>query len=431
MNAPQYGRRRCCALAALMAGALLLTLSGRSAEASQQKDLLNNLLGTIDDTVNLYAQALQQGNGAAAGEADRALQDLMQALQQAEGMKHHHHRHHKGGAFGQGVDQAAGGAASDPQQPQDLLPPFDPGTSQGTVQGKGSFGKGMNMGGRKEEKHHHHHKSSFGSGMKQAGQWHHGSPMSKFSGEAALSSGKVINNAPGGSINNGISKVTTNIRNVFNGPTNFNINNGQQTLTQNAKASTTPSTTGKSGTGASVGTKNTPAATQTADSKRSHRSDGSKASISPAVTVKDAGTTVRSQRTATGNGSAKTAKTSTASAGVAKTSTASASGKGKSKLTMATSAGSAVGSKSTGTLAAKNLTPRTTNMLGAHAAKSTPHQQLAQVGKATGSGMAKKGGTSMNFAATNRAMAPRNIGASVGSRAPVAFRAPAVSGKRK
>jgi hypothetical protein len=482
MNAPQSGRGRGCALLVLLAGVLLITLPPLSAQADQQKDLTSNLVSTIDRAVMLYAEAVDQGNPQIAEDVESALQDLLQALKQAEAMKQHHHRHHhqrKGGAFGDGMGQF--GNFSPDQQQQDFLPPFDGGNDKGSLQnsgfspGSGSVGKGMQSmnGWQHGSRPGQANKSgAFAGGISQASQC-----RSPFGGAQPGSSGKmmayqqgngmgtmpttgsgmVTNIAKGGSINNGISMVTNNIRiNDFNGPTNININSGKQKLTQMANG-------GPAGDG--VGSSKT----------QSGRDKGSAAAVRAG---KDGGTTPKTSDAAAGkhgHGSAKqqtTAGTSTAGAtkmaGNATLSAATAKsppgantsngGAVKNAPTKTfvgvtakalpganTSKGGAVksaGTKTPAAMTAKNSMSKTPGAAGATAGKYVPHQQVAQVGKMAGTNKAftkqglgagtgaMKSSSARNFTPANHAAGARNVGSSVGNRPATANRTTS-TGKRK
>jgi hypothetical protein len=442
MNAPQRGRRRCCALVALLAGVLLLTLPP-GAPGADTTGTPNQLVGAIDDVVGLYAQSLEQGNGQEARDLQRAMRDLLKALQQAEGMQQqqHHHRH-KGGAFQRGMGQLADSAPGQQNQQQQDATASTSGTnasgssSGGTgSSGQGSFGKGMkHFGDGSEEKHHHHHHGWFGKGLHEAGKGPGassesltGTPSgttdkmpgfskgSQTSTTPGSSSGKVSNKTSGGAINNGISTVTNNIRNIFNGPANVNINNGsQQQVTQTAKASL----------GKNVGQKKAATTGTSTAAATSTTTTGSSNARTPR-TSGNSNTTTSVKATATASTSASGKAKASSSATTYATQTASAKG----AATVAHASGS--GSATTG---AKSLTATT--------GKGLASGQVAQVGKMTSSNFktsakqtltsgsaARKSGPSANFMAGRTAM-PHNVGASVGSR-PMAFHPAASVGKKR
>jgi hypothetical protein len=464
----------------MLAGVLVLTMPPGRAQA-QVGGPDARLVGAIDDVVGLFAQSLEQGNMKEARNLEGAVQDLMKALEHAEGMKrhhHHHHHHHKGGgAFGQGMTQTADSSGNQ----QDLGQPFTGGgkgqgsssgqgtsstspsssTSQGTSGQQGSFGKGTKHFGhhREEKHHHHHHEGSFGKGIAalSEGKGRIDQPLPGSSSTAAkTSAGGSSAKSSGssrGALGTGMTTVTNNIRNdFFNGPTNINVNNGKQQLTQIAQAATAKNGKGgkslasaKASTNLTAGTTGLKTATKTGAANGSGSSSGKTSTDThagqqvgskgqtPAVaknngsrrTSSFTGATASAKASGTGNGKASalsSAKAKTGGTTTGATTMASTKGSGKATATAFTKSGNAFAGTQT-----KHKSSGATGV-------GSAHQQTAQIGKMTGnfkgattSGAAKKSGyTPHSTAGTS---APRHVGSSVGSR-PTSHAASA-GGKRK
>jgi hypothetical protein len=449
MNAPHDGRRRCCALAALLTGVLALTAPG--AAGAQQTNGQNNgpspLIGTADDLVNQFAQSLQQGNWKEARELDRALEDVLKAMKDASGNHKHHHHHH--GAFGQGMGQFAGTTTDPQQQQQDPTSTSNSGTSGSSSSGKGSFGKGMSQFGRGgEEHHHHHHHGWFGKGMFGTGQAADSSstggttekiPSFGKSNSASQSSstssgqtaGKTVNSAARGAINNGVSIVNNNIRNVFNGPANVNVNNGQQQITQQLANAGATSQSGKS-VGGKKTTATAAATVQTKQSKGLSGTTSAQGTGTSTPTTSNGGqvgnqlggkTLASASGTAKSNGgrTGRTGGVGGVSASVKTSASAGASVKGGGTTFAAAAASAKSGNSPTLTKATS------TAATGLAGSKNTTGKAFstatASVGKMAGNGLTKqfngaaahKSGPT-NFANFNRAPVQRQVGGSVGSR---------------
>jgi hypothetical protein len=180
MTNPHRGQRPCRALAILflLTTALVFTLPGRQAAAGQQRDsLMSDLLPSIEEIAGALDQAAMQGQGKEARQLDRALEDLIRALDGDH--KHHHDKHDRHGHIHDGMSQFANNG-SDSQ-------------SSNSQDGSGKDSKGR----------HHDHKSSFGKGMNQVA----GSSQDQSSSKSSSHKG----------VNSGMSQVASTINNNFSG----------------------------------------------------------------------------------------------------------------------------------------------------------------------------------------------------------------------